>query len=182
LRGGNRVFDREYSFRGDHAEKVLKLTAQVNESPSVRIFQRNVDVYIVAPVVGLLHGRKGAFCGDTNKSTKIFPEQLLKEQTALKYFYQLVMLLDSAGETTVEERLEKAFRRYGTKEAEEDERLFDAYVLGGVDILYEKLIEGATTLEDYLRKTYEFMDEVNARYNEPAGKLSEDDLVALARV
>ena len=50
------------------------------------------------------------------------------------------MLLDSEYEPDEQKRLDKAFRHLGQ---DEDLDLFDQYVLGGVDVLYEKLIEGA---------------------------------------
>ena len=50
------MFDKEYSFKGIHAEKVSKLTAKFDETTS--LFERNFDVYMMAPVVGFLYGRK----------------------------------------------------------------------------------------------------------------------------
>ena len=50
------MFDKEYSFKGSHAEKVSKLTAKFDETTS--LFDRNFDVYMMAPIVGFLYGRK----------------------------------------------------------------------------------------------------------------------------
>ena len=50
------MFDKEYSFKGIHAEKVSKLTAKFDETTS--LFERNFDVYMMAPIVGFLYGRK----------------------------------------------------------------------------------------------------------------------------
>lgn len=38
-----------------------------------------------------------------------------------------------------EKRIDKAFRHYGQDPA--DEERFDSYVRGGIDVLYEKLVE-----------------------------------------
>lgn len=44
------MFDKEYSFRGRHAEKVIKSTAKYDDKN--QIFKRNSDVYLMAPIVG----------------------------------------------------------------------------------------------------------------------------------
>lgn len=46
------MFDKEYSFKGTHADKVVKLTAKFDDKNS--IFKRNLDVYMMAPIVGFL--------------------------------------------------------------------------------------------------------------------------------
>ena len=50
------MFDKEYLFRGRHAERVNILTAKFDDS--TKLFERNFDVYIMAPIVGFLYGRK----------------------------------------------------------------------------------------------------------------------------
>ncbi|MBG9797115.1 hypothetical protein O0555_11910 [Brevibacillus laterosporus] len=177
------LFLKEYSFRGSHAEKVNKLTSQFDESASSKFFNRNIDVYILAPLIGFLYGRKAALDKSGSETTKIFPEQLIKEQTILKYNYQLIMLLDKKNEGSFDERLNKAFRNYGNESEQtlSDEQSYEHYVLGGVDVLYEKLIEGATTSEDYIAKLYDFMEEFNDRYNETGLDEKILDLCALAR-
>ena len=68
---------------------------------------------------------------------------------------------------------------YEKEEAKPDEELFEQYVRGGVDILYEKLIESATIPEDYIKNLYDFMEEFDDRYNVSAEGIS--DLCNLAR-
>jgi hypothetical protein len=177
------LFEKEYSFRGSHAEKVIKLTAQFDSNSSSKLFNRNIDVYIIAPLIGFLYGRKSEQDKSTNDTTKIFPEQLVREQTLLKYNYQLIILLDKKNETSFDERLNKAFRYYGnnTDQTIADEQLYEQYVLGGVEILFEKLIDGSTTPEDYTKKLYDFMEEFDERYNNSISSEKILDLCALAR-
>ncbi|MCL6442965.1 MAG: hypothetical protein K6T83_05845 [Alicyclobacillus sp.] len=177
------LFEREYSFRGSHAEKVIKLTAQFDKHSSARLFHRNIDVYIVAPLIGFLYGRKSEQDRSGSETTKIFPEQLYKEQATLKYNYQLIMLLDEKNEPSFDERLNKAFRYYGNESEKTlaDEELYEQYVLGGVDVLYEKLIEGSTTPEDYITRLYDFLEEFNERFNDTVSNDRILDLCALAR-
>lgn len=67
------LFVKEYSFRGNHAERVLRLTTHLGNDKEIKIFDRNVDVYIIAPLIGFLYGRK-AELDKSNAETKIFPE------------------------------------------------------------------------------------------------------------
>jgi hypothetical protein len=51
------LFNRDYSFRGTHADKVIELTATFDDKGN-KLFIRNLDVYLLAPIVGFLYGRK----------------------------------------------------------------------------------------------------------------------------
>ncbi|NMI07771.1 hypothetical protein HF638_27625 [Paenibacillus sp. SZ31] len=177
------LFQKEYSFRGSHADKVNKLTSQFDDNGISKIFNRNIDVYILAPLIGFLYGRTANLDKSGSNTTKIFPEQLIKDDSILKYNYRLLMLLDEKNEQDFEKRVDKAFRNYGDESEETlaDEQSYNQYVLGGVEVLYEKLIEGATTPEDYMTKLYDFMEQFNERYNETITDEKILDLCALAR-
>ena len=84
------------------------------------------------------------------------------------------MLLDVAYEQDVKERINKAFRHMGEDLA--DEARFDSYVRGGVDVLYEKLIEGANDPSEYVTRLYEFLEEFEDRFN---STISSDDVLSL---
>lgn len=84
----------------------------------------------------------------------------------------MFMLLDKAYEPDEDKRIDKAFRHMGEDPA--DEERFDSYVRGGVDVLYEKLIEGASAPEDYANNIYDFIEEFQEKFNEDV--LSEDIL------
>lgn len=175
------MFNKEYSFRGSHAEKVIKLTAQFDNNSSAKIFARNIDVYMIAPLIGFLYGRKAEIDKSNNETTKIFPQQLSNELTNLRYNYQLIMLLDKKNDPSLDERLNKAFRYYGSDQTQADEQLYEQYVLGGVDVLYEKLIENSNVSEDYVKNLYDFMEEFNERYNKSVTSESIIELCNLAR-
>ena len=157
------MFDKEYSFRGRHAERVNKLTAKFDGEH--QLFNRNMDVYLIAPIIGFLYGRKAELDTSSDVTTKIFADILIREQSDLIFNYRLIMLLDEKNESNLDERVNKAFRYYGSEKAKEDELLFEQYVRGGVDVLYEKLIEPALNSEDYLMKLYDFLDDFELRYN-----------------
>ena len=154
------MFDKEYSFKGTHAEKVNKLTAKFDGKN--QLFKRNLDVYMMAPIVGFLYQRKADVnTGDgTQKPTKIFPQQLIDNGDDLAFTYRLIMLLDKKNSNSLDERIDKAFRQFNSAQAEDDEKLYEQYVLGGVDVLYEKLMESANGTEDYLKNLYDFYEKI----------------------
>lgn len=171
------MFDKQYRFTGSHATMVSLLTSVFDEVSKAKLFERNLDVYISAPTIGFLFGRKGKknSQGDT-PNQNIFPEQMIDNADRLKYIFRLIMLLDKEHESEQEKRLDKAFRLMGQDES--DMALFDEYVLGGVEVLYEKLIEGSTDPSEYINRLYDFLEDFNAKFNED---ISEDDILALCR-
>ena len=175
------MFDKEYSFKGTHAEKVNKLTAKFDDKN--QLFKRNLDVYMMAPIVGFLYQRKSeSNNGDgSQKPTKIFPQQLIENGDDLASTYRLIMLLDKKNAESIDERVDKAFRLFNSPQAENDEKLYEQYVLGGVDVLYEKLIEPATNTEDYLKNLYDFMEEMDDRYNQSIDVDQISELCRLAK-
>jgi len=177
------MFDKEYSFRGIHAEKVARLTAEFDKSGN-RLFKRNYDVYMLAPIVGFLYGKKSEIDkeGDkTIKPTKIFPDMLMKNKDDLLFNYRLIMLLDKNNEPDFEERVNKAFRYYGTDRAIEDELLYEQYVRGGVEMIYEKIFNNAQGPSDYLKNLFLFIEEIENRYNSMVDKDSIKELCRLAK-
>lgn len=174
------MFDKEYSFKGSHAEKVIKLTAKFDDKNS--IFRRNLDVYMMAPIVGFLFQRKSEGNNDgAQKTTKIFPEQLISNKDDLEFNYRLIMLLDKKYEPDVEKRVDKAFRNYNSERAAQDELLYNSYVLGGVDVLFEKIIGTSSGPEAYLSNLYDFMEEIDERYNQSVDITRMEELCKLAK-
>ena len=94
----------------------------------------------------------------------------------------MTMLLDNTADRTQEERVERAFR-YDTQEDKKEEfkenmELFNAYVRGGIEQMYEQFTDGCVSGDDYLYKTYEIL----ARFkSEIEGKSYEEDLAKLIK-
>jgi hypothetical protein len=175
------LFQKEYSFRGTHAQRVQALTAKFGTKNS-QFFNRNLDVYMIAPLVGFCYQRRAnPDLTPNGETTKIFPEQLIKESQTLWFIYRLILLLDKKYEKDFETRVNKAFRDYGKPEAEADELLFDSYVLGGVDLLFEKLLETGHSEEAYINNLYDFLLDFNERYyNGASAEDIQDTVLKLA--
>ena len=173
------MFDKQYRFTGTHAEKVNALTSVFDEAAKAKLFERNLDVYINAPIVGFLHKRKGIKNTDSRTSDQnIFPEQMIHSAELLKYILRLILILDSEYEPNEEKRMDKAFKHLG--EDENDLALFDSYVLGGVEVFYEKLIEGSTDPAEYVNRMYDFVEEFYDRFN--TGKSNQDVLTLCSQI
>lgn len=171
------MFDKQYRFTGSHASMVNDLTSVFDESSKAELFEKNLDLYAIAPIIGFLFGRKGIKNNQGEVAPQnIFAEQMMNNADRYKYVYQLIMLLDVEHEPNQEKRLDKAFRLIGHDES--DLALFDMYVLGGVEVLHEKLIEGSMESGEYINRLYDFLEDFNAKFNED---ISEDDILALCR-
>ena len=157
------MFDKEYSFTGKHANMVNDLTKPFDNKNN-KLFKTNWEVYLIAPIIGFLYGKKAE--SDKNKDidpTKIFPDQLIKYADDFWFNYATIMLLDTKNEPDLEKRIEKAFRRIKN---ESDEELYESYVRGGIEILYDKLMNGVTNPDDYPNRLYDFLEDFDERYNQ----------------
>ena len=127
-------------------------------------------MYTNAPLIGFLYGRTADVDDTKNPETNqvysqnVMGDRVIYSQEELQFNFRLIMLLDKNYEPDEEKRINKAFRHMG--EDPNDEARFDSYVRGGIDVLYEKLIEGANSPEDYVNRLYDFIEEFNEKFNE----------------
>ncbi len=169
------MFRKQYRFTGTHADMVNALTSVFDEPTRTKLFEHNYDVYINAPIIGFLFNRKGIKNTDSSIADQnVFPEQVINNSEKLTYILRLILILDSNYEPNKEKRLDKAFRELGKDE--NDLALFDEYVLGGVEVLYEKLIAEATGPSDYVNKIYDLIEELHERFNED---ISNEDILKI---
>lgn len=61
--------DKQYRFRGSHAERVTKLTTQFESISGTKVFERNVDVLRDAPLIGFLYNRRADLDNTKNPTT-----------------------------------------------------------------------------------------------------------------
>ena len=174
------MFDKQYRFRGRHAKRVDALTSVFDNDSKAKLFERNVDVYANAPLVGFLYGRTAEQDDTRNPETNqvynqnVMGDRVIYSQEELLFNFRLIMLLDESYEADEDTRINKAFRYMG--EDPSDEERFDSSVRGGVDVLYEKLIEGVSSSEEYVTRLYDFVEEFHDRFNQ---EISGDDILKL---
>lgn len=172
------MFDKEYRFKGRHALRMGKLTARFDEESKSSIFDRNIDVFINAPLVGFLFNRKAELDNTRNpqsgeiESQHVMGDRILGSRDELLFSYRLIMLLDKNNEGSLNKRIEKAFKNI--EPTKEDEELFYAYTRGGIDVLYEKIIEESNNPDDYIKNLSAFIKDCNEKFNE---SIDEDSLL-----
>ena len=134
------------------------------------IFNRQVDVLVMASVVGKIFSRKAELEplkdseGNENKVT-MFLDQINSVRPELELNYRMIMLLEDRETLDIEERINRAFRYDRDLEKQKEcEKIFMHYVLGGLEVLYEKLIEPSKTLDDYVDNIYLFVKDFQDRY------------------
>ncbi|MFA6708697.1 MAG: hypothetical protein WCR79_03225 [Fusobacterium sp.] len=165
------MFNKEYVFKGKHAKYVKKLTDIYNEEYKLKVFNTNIEVYLLSSIVGVLYRNNAAVDLSDNFTSKIFPETIISYSEDIKYNYRIVLLLDNKYEPSKDKRIDKAFRYMDTEKGEKDYELYDGYVRGGIEILYNRIIQNAHNEEEYLDNLIEFLDDFQKEY----GKALSDD-------
>lgn len=174
------MFDKQYRFRGKHAIRVDALTSVFDNNSKAKLFERNVDVYTNAPLVGFLYGRTADIDDTRNPETNqvytqnVMGDRVIYSQEELIFNFRLIMLLDKSYEPNEDVRIDKAFRHMGEDPA--DEARFDSYVRGGIDVLYEKLIEGVSSPDEYVTRLYDFIEAFQEKFND---EMSNNDIFKL---
>lgn len=133
----------EKKFYGKYSEYVdflCKDRLKENEN-GINLFDTKIELYYIAPLVGLKYGRKSKDADSTSDrktTTTIQLPQIKNYESELIFSYRIVMLLDNKENLSYEERLDRAFRdEHDEKKLKENLNLFDQYVLGGIEYLYE---------------------------------------------
>lgn len=156
------MFDKDYSFHGRHAERAKALTKSFDEDGNA-FFKSNVEVYLLAPIVGFIYERKADRDNSVSEKANIQLGQINTRIDDFQFHYRLIMLMDKKNEPNLDFRVDKAFRHYGTPEAEMDEILYEKYVMGGIDVLYENLIEPTKGAQDFVYNLFRFMEDFDIK-------------------
>ena len=143
-------FKKEFEFKGKHAKMAQELW--VRDGTERTYFKRLIDLYVAAAIVGFRVDRKAEEDYSPFETSSIFPEQMLKEKENLDFILQMMIMLNYRGTLTDEECVKKAFQGAQTKEEfEQYKKMFNDYVRGGVEELYEQLIIRKADPDDKFR-------------------------------
>ncbi len=157
------MFDATYNFKGKHATyvKFLSKTAERLHKGmrTTAVFNHYVDVYLVAPLIGVAYNRKAEEDNLINDKATIFADAIIQRQENLITAYRLVMLYDDSTNLTDDEKIDRAFKQDSDSDKLSDNmELFHSYMRGGVEWLYEQFSGDANTKEDYLRNIKEVVE------------------------
>ena len=87
-------------------------------------------------------------------------EVISKRSAELKYVYQILMLVDEDSEPDVDKRVFRAFN-FSENTAEEktmiaeNMKIYNAYFLGGLEVLHEQFVDECIDDDAYLNKIHE---------------------------
>ncbi len=171
------MFDKDLNITGKHGDYMRKIVAEL-DSDKDKFFRFAYDAYRCAAVIGFLYGRKAQKQTSSKDDYTIFLSQIKNIQNDLDFNYKLIMLLDKEYESNFDNRLNKAFNYSQNERPKEDVGLFEQYTLGGIEVLYEKLIKNANKPEDYISNLMGFIQEFNDRFNSSVDSVN---LVELCR-
>lgn len=160
-------FSGEYSFTGKHGKFVKDLTSSLVEKTTyrkdIKIFENNYKIYIVAPMVGFLYKEK-AVKEYSEKVAKISEGQIIRYADRAQEVMKLILLLDKEYEADEQKRIDKAFRCFC--EDENDFRLFEAYMRGGIEVMHEKIIGEEVDPFKITERLVEFLKEFQEMFND----------------
>lgn len=174
------MFDNEIKIFGKHAtylKFISKQTKKNNRDAKIApIFNRNIDVYMAAAIIGAVKNRRAPLdSGPGADSTSIFAGQVIANEPQLKLLYRMILITDMSSNKTEEERIDFVFRSTENEEIAKGLAIFNSYVRGGIEWLYEKITEDATSEEQYIENLYNLVEEFNEMYYE-SNNVSPDDL------
>ena len=150
------MFERDITLTGKHATYVKYFR------DDAKLYARYVDVYMNGAIFGLLHNRRAE--KDSGDATaNILADTLQRERNKCVLLYRLVMLLDETSNLDVQERINRAFRDDADDAAPgklvANMELFNSYVRGGSEEMYEQFIDGhGVTADEYLDRAMDVME------------------------
>lgn len=165
------LFRSQVRFYGKHGRYLEALTPDAQDAkddslPEIArkkfLFKTVVDIYAIAPIVGYLYQRKASRDG-SEQTKNIFEGAMSTHYDRLLFTYQLLMILDKSSEPDLNERLRRAFQA-NEEVAKAGFDLYNDYARGGIEVLYENLVENAASPEDLLMNLMDFVDDFDARF------------------
>jgi len=172
------MFEHDYTMTGSHATYLKYLAKDKENNPY--IFDRYIDVYMNAVIFGLLYGRTAEKDTESKDRARIYADAFAREREYCTFLYRLVMILDKTISISPEDRIDRAFRYDSDEKSIEkfnkNMELFNSYVLGGIEVLYERFKDSFTTIDDSIIRAYEmmkdFIDEIEGiSYEEKLSQL-----------
>lgn len=156
------MFEKDIIITGTHAKYIKEMKEVAG------LFARNLDIYMLAPIMGFLNNRKGQKNNEGGEKSTIQAQQLSNVKEDCELVYRLIILLDG-DDIDKDERLNRAFRYDSDvekkKEFDNAMEIYNEYVLGGIEYMYETFVAGCVEVDDYTTKIFEaasdFQDEIN---------------------
>ena len=148
------MFLKDYLFKGIQQQQAKMLSDFfIDDSSKSKIFNSTAELFMAAALVGCYNNKKVK--PDKGETRRIMNEQLTSRYDDLMYIYRLVMLTNESVEKSTD-RINNAFRNL---DDDKNWDLFEEYVLGGLQVLYENFFPNNDSAEknnydDYFDNLY----------------------------
>lgn len=167
-----KLFENDYTIQGKHATHLKFL---VNDA---KIFSTYIEVYLNAVIFGYMYNAKDVKDTISSDRARIYADAFANKRKECMFLYRLITLLEDDNEgVSVDERLNRAFR-YDTQndkydQVKENIDTFNAYVLGGIEIMFKRFVDGCSSQDDYIRRTFEIV----SKYYDDIQEVSYEDKI-----
>ena len=164
------MFNNDFKITGKHAnywKDLCELAGNVpdrDQHANFKIFKAYIDAYITCPIIGYHYNRKGKIDNSVQGEAGMLAAIITKRSAELKFVYQIIMLLDEESEPDLDRRIYRAFNF--SEKTEEDRKfiaeniaIYNAYFLGGLEVLHEQFVDECLDRDAYLLKMYQFSKE-----------------------
>lgn len=151
------LFDSEFEFVGKHATYCRSLKEEIG------LFTTFREAYMISAIVGFLNGSKGIKdYTEKVQPASILPSELSKQRSNLINIYRYIMLLEDTPGFSIDDYKTRTFKDDSDEESPEKVKqnmdLFNSYVLGGIEILYDKFKE-CSTKKDVVNTLNELLEQ-----------------------
>ncbi len=151
------LFDKEFEFVGKHATYCRALRDEIS------LFSTFRETYMISAIVGFLYGAKSE--KDTTEkvpTASIFPNDFTKQRSNLRNIYRYIMLLEETKGFSIDDYKSRTFKDDADDEDPEKVKknmeIFNSYVLGGIEILYNKF-KDCNSKKDTVNALNDFLDD-----------------------
>ena len=159
------MFEGDYTINGKHATYIKYL---VND---VKAFDRYIDVYMTGAALGALNDKRAKQDGSTDRA-RVYSDAFNTEHVKCNELFKVVILNDTSKPWSEEDRINICFKYRDKMDAnaippiterevkmkKEALDLFNEYVMGGIELLYESFSSSAmVSIDDTVDYAYKAM-------------------------
>lgn len=160
------MFDRDYLIKGKHASYAKFLRRPMKDEKTAGVFDTIIQIYNIAPLIGLAYNRKAEVDNSIKDSVRIFSDAFKEPYDDLMLVYRLVVLSDESLKLSEDEKVQRLFKYQDNEEMiKENMDLYHQYMRGGIEWLYENIAENGTSDGDYLENLIETVQTYRDDFN-----------------
>lgn len=158
-KGNSGLFDNEIEFNGKYATYVRFLKEEMG------LFGTFREAYVTSAIIGFVNSCERT--EDTSakvQAASIFPNELTKRKTDLRFIYRMIMLLKEEENYSLEDYQNRTFKDDPEEDLEvikSNMEIFNGFACGGIEYLYNKF-QNCSRIEDVVDTLYELVHQFAA--------------------